>query len=477
MQPDAVAAAGGDGTVGKVLTDTWQFLWSSNSTSGKTITALIVIFGVVAAWQALRHRGRYLGYEAHWLAEVGKKLHDARVRTPSASEPSDPDSESSLLVELSTLTKAAPEASLIGLRLKAIDRMRQARVKVNVAALQQVTLLREHAKLSLAFPGYVASVAMMLGLLGTFIGLAQMVGQIEFQLAQAKQAQAALADARTAGKPAPKTDAGTVAAARPAATPTGKPAATSAGATWPAPPRAGTLPAARSVQTWTAPIEGLTAIIASKKTVFSCTIVGLICSIGLSFLNFLLARAQSAFYSQLERFTVEELLPATVPGVEGETALERVSLRLGDSFERLESLAKGHTRTIEQLRAMEKGFQVIVDNVVTLTRQGDQKSAAEATATLATVITQLTHVSGSVTGLVEAIPQMLSTFKESQERLAQQLQAAVTNQQPGMPAPTWSAAPRGARPAASEYDSWVSPHVLTAALVVVTMLLLLSWWW
>lgn len=351
-----------------------EFLWNSNTAPGKVIVLVILIATVIACRQALRHRRRYRTYEAMWLSRVADKLKLATTTPPSTDSAKGQlaeDAGGRKLVELATLMDGVPESSLIGDRLAALGRLRQARVRVNVSALQQMTSLREHANTTLALPAYVANLSMMLGLLGTFLGLSMMVSEIE----------------------------GTV---------------------------AGVVSGADRAFV-NASLTGLSNVISGKKTAFSCTLVGLFSSIGVSWLNFLLARAQSRFYDQLERFTAEELLPATVPSVEGETALERFSLQFGDSFERLEILAKEHGKTVEYLVAIEKSFGVIIDNVVAITRRGERTSTTD-DAVLAGVIAQLTQVNGSIGKLLEALPRMLSTHTQSQERLIADLAHATARE-------------------------------------------------
>ncbi|HEY0094133.1 MAG TPA: MotA/TolQ/ExbB proton channel family protein, partial [Archangium sp.] len=270
-----------------------SLLWQQNTGIGRLILLLLFALGVVAATAAIRHLHRYRTVEHKALDDVRAKLRGIRAREEAevaeGSRPAVPAP-----VELDELREHVPPGTLIGDRLAALARMKQARVKVNLEALQQITLLRENASVGLAFPGYAADLAMMLGMLGTFVGLCLMLMQMQGVLPSA----------------------------------TGVPAA------------GGFAEAAQS----------LGGIIASKKTAFVTTLVGLACAIAVSALNFFLARAQAACYGALESFTTEELLPATVGAVEDETAMEKLSLQLSDTFASLGSLSEHQAGNLERLQ-------------------------------------------------------------------------------------------------------------------------------
>lgn len=187
--------------------------------------------------------------------------------------------------------------------------MKQARVRVTVDALQQMTVMRENARAGLAFPGYAVDLCTMGGMLGTFIGLCMMLLQMQGVAPDGGEGAAG-----------------------------------------------GFAQASAS----------LGAIIASKKTAFVTTLIGLTCAIVVSFLNFLLARAQAAFYDALERFTAGELLPATVPAEEDETVMEKLSLQLAESFAKLGDIARIQERSGELQKGMQEAFSETVASIRSL---------------------------------------------------------------------------------------------------------------
>jgi hypothetical protein len=323
-----------------LASELFSFLWQGNSVPGRIITLALLGLGGTAGAAALRNRARYRGRETRALDDVQGTLR----RALAEQQPESPEPGAEPLppqpVELQTLRERAPADTLIGERLAALARMQAARVKVNLDALQQMTRLRESASPGLAFPGYAVDLAMMLGMLGTFIGLCLMLLQMQGVLPGAAGAQTDGAFAQ---------------------------AATSLG-----------------------------SIIASKKTAFVTTLIGLVCAIGISALNFLLARAQSVFYERLERFTTEELLPATLPQAEGESAMEKLSLQLSDAFAQLGSLTQHHTANLDRIEAMETAFGTIVENIRTVTTHAARAPAEETAGAMTSVTAQLAATSDSL---------------------------------------------------------------------------------
>jgi len=324
----------------------FSLLWQQNTGIGRLTLLLLFALGIAAAATAIRHLHRYRSVERRALEGVRAKLRGIRAREeaeqPEGGRPAVPPP-----IELAELSEHVPAGTLIGDRLAALARLKQARVKVNVEALQQITLLREGASPGLAFPGYAVDLAVMLGMLGTFVGLCLMLLQMQGVLPGA-------AGAPTAG---------------------------------------GFAEAAQS----------LGGIIASKKTAFVTTLVGLSCAIALSFLNFLLARAQSACYDALERFTAEELLPATVATVEDETAMERLSLQLSDTFASLGSLSEHQAGNLERLQEMQDAFGAIVGSIRAIMQQSARGPAEEAAGALTGLVKQLADANDALVKVAESV--------------------------------------------------------------------------
>ncbi len=317
-------------------------LWTGNTSIGRLILLLLLALGVAAGAAALRHRARY-AREQRTLDDVKGKLQRLR----DAEQPENGKPPLPAPVDLTELRENVDPKTLIGDRLETLARMKQARVKVNVDALQQMTVLRENASFGLAFPGYAIDAAMMLGMLGTFVGLCLMLLQMQSVLPSASGVPASGGFAEAA--------------------------------------------------------QSLGGIIASKKTAFVTTLVGLTCAIVISGLNFLLARAQSAFYDALERFTAAELLPATMPAVEDETAMEKLSLQLSDTFAMLGTLAGSHEKNLDRVQEMQAAFGAIVDSIRAITQQSARGPAEEAAGALTTLVRQLGDSNDALVRVAETV--------------------------------------------------------------------------
>jgi len=150
------------------MNDILNLLWANNTAMGRIIIILIVCFGIAGGLSAMKHRRRYLAREREWLDVVRDRLRraqDARqlpvtisaegVTEGALEEAAPPDPQpaaSGLLIELAELMEGIPPDTLIGDRLVSIVRMKQARAKVNIDALQQSTMLKESANSGLTFP-------------------------------------------------------------------------------------------------------------------------------------------------------------------------------------------------------------------------------------------------------------------------------------------------------------------------------------
>lgn len=353
-----------------------RLVWENNTASGRTIIVLVIIVGTFGSLCAISHFRRYRNTETMWLERVRQKLRLAREARQALSPDEQAPTTLSPIIDLNELAEGIPPSTLVGDRLHTILNMKQARVKVNVDALQQSSILKESAKWTLALPAYVVSLAMMLGLLGTFIGLSLMVMDI----------QHALPDASAQANPAQ----------------------------------------------WAESVSSLGRILAGKKTAFSATLSGLFFSIVVSSLNFALARAQSKLYDRLERFTTEELLPATVPAVDDETPWEKLSMQLGDSFEHLEALTTEQARSADQMAAVEKTFATVISNIEAITQRAATAPLQGMEGEITNVIGQLTRVNGAIIGLTETLPQILSSFRQTHQSTLTEIQNAMHTQQAGL---------------------------------------------
>ncbi len=401
----------------------WHGIWADNSAAGRIIVLIIFWLLAWALSSGVRHIRRY-GREERNLTLAIARLRQRMERRPEEPAgtveggaepllavgaaagdggfvpPVDSMSRSGVSpAELADLRLALAPDSLIAERCAAIEKLRTRQVRVNPSALQELSLARDQARPGMAVPAAVAGLATMLGLLGTFIGLAIMVQQIQFAL----------------------------------------------------PSSGGSV----TVGSWTQTVENIARILGGIKTAFSCSLVGIVCSIAASVTNFRLRSAQALLFERLERFTTEELLPAAVPAVEDESLLDRVSLQLESSFARLDDIQHQNQEALKDMTGAQRAFVDIVEEIRKITR-------GEASRNLEGVLEQVAQTNRSVLTVADQLPKVVSAIENGQRRLIERLASTLSGS-------LQSAAP--AAPAASPSWTWMAVLAVVAAGVLLVVVL------
>lgn len=383
-----------DGVSG-TATVLWGALWADNPFAGKLIILIIIVLLVRAVLVGLRQLARYreervdLRRVAHTLeewrqagaaAEAGDDQEEAEDATDEeASDQSSGDEEAATeaapavpaesfavrhphLIARDRLLEGIRRTSLVGERIVAIFKMRAYRVKVSLDTLQQLAVRRDESIPGSGFLSFAASLAMLLGILGTFIGLAAMVQQIHLGLPRDAQAI--------------------------------------------------------ELDLWASSIEHLKSVLGGMKTAFSTSLFGMGTAVVASSLDYRVRRARKELFEVLERLTAEELLPATVPSVEDELLLERVSFQLEESFQRLDEVARLNRETLGDLTATQEAFVEIVDEVRGITR-------AQAARNLDSLIDQVGRANEAVLRVAEQLPRIASSMDSTGERIERLVREAT----------------------------------------------------
>lgn len=407
----------------------WESLWGSNNLVGRSII-VVILFLLALAWAAAhKHRRRYRKKESGDLKKVEAKLIAWRNELQSPTQPKDdqpvddgkqdPEGEAFVppvvpLADLSELRLGTRPTSLIHERLAAIERMRQYHVKISVDTLQQLSIARETARPGLKLPNFAAGSAMMLGMLGTFIGLALMVQEIDLRL------PLGLEDL--------------------------------------------------TFESWTESIGDIRVVLGGMRTAFSTTLVGLTASILASIWGFRLRQAQAVFFERLDRFTTQELLPATVPIIEDESLLEQVSRKLEHSFSRVEELVVLNQETLRDLGGIEKSFLQIVKEIRSITK-------SEATRNLERVIDELARANSSILALVDHLPRVATAMEGNHQGLNSRLDKLLQSLQQFTSSPVRPAHEKAAEMFTASYSSGnrFGPALLRNIILIV-LVLLAAWW-
>jgi hypothetical protein len=226
--------------------------------------------------------------------------------------------------------------------------MRRSRVKIDLDTLQELAVYRDAAAPGQGFAGFAAGLCMLLGILGTFIGLSAMVQQIHLGL---------------------PTD-----------------------------------PASLTVDSWMVSVQQLGAVLGGMKTAFSTSLIGMAGAIVASIIAFRLGHRRRAVFEDLERFTAAELIPATVPTVEDEVLIAQVSRQLDDSFSRLDEIYRQNQEALEDLTAAQHAFVAIVDQIRDISR-------GQAARNLDGVLAQLAQSNEAVLAVSRQIPGIVTAFE------------------------------------------------------------------
>jgi len=406
----------------------FRVIITDNTLVGLILVALLAGMTTVAAAMARSHYRRYTGPETSYLNQVKSRLRsmqspaEAGAGTASAPEAAaaaastsssdkaaspppppppplvqtpGPDRTTaapppSNLVSAEELGSSVPPSSIIGDRLRVIALLRKSQTKVNLAALQQISRAREASRTSLRFPGLAVNLAMMVGLLGTFIGIAIVIQQIGL-----------------------------------------------------------------NINSGDGSLESFGKAFGGMYTKFSTTLVGLACAIVLACLNFRLAQAQERLFEDLDRFTVAELLPATVPVLEDETLLERVSRQLEESFTLIQEVAGENAKTAQEVGAIQAGFVDIVSNIRQQTRTESADRLQNLLGQVSGVMEQVGRVNESLKNLTVALPAALMESNRNLERFLAPLAANA----------------RWPEPRAPEGRSWRNGYVIAIGAAVLCALI------
>lgn len=245
-----------------------------------------------------------------WLNELNQSMNEDDEDTRDKLMGEEDDIVYQPTVDISMLLQGLNGKLIISDRLVTLEKLKKARVKVNIDVLQKLSLAAEGKEWTLKVPGYVMTLAMLLGVFGTFYGLSGMVGSIGAQLSSLSNA---------------------------------------------------------GIDQFTDILGDMQQVLGGAATAFATTLAGLTCTIVVSFFNFRLSQRQAAFYDHLESFTAEKLLPYAFPNLEEGDVLDQISDRLKDSFEELNDTIDKNNDAIENLNGLYQRFDEIIEQVQSIT--------------------------------------------------------------------------------------------------------------
>lgn len=328
------------------------------------VVGLILVMLVLSILITLRTLGRYAMEEVNinrmernidiWRDNIGKEVSDKNLgETDEEGLPNDtneiPTDEISLLqdspntkleyqpiIDPDRLLEGLSKQSLIRQRVEIIKRLKQFRIKIDVTVLQNLAIANESRHWIVKIPAFFSGLAMLLGMLGTFWGLMMMVSEIGGQLSAIDEAEFGNLLDR---------------------------------------------------------LQGIRGVLAGVGTAFYTTIAGLICTILTSIMNFLIEKTQLNLFERLETFTANDLLPATLPSLEGDSMMEQISYRLQDSFDNMNDVIDRNNESLSNLNGVYESFNQIISEIRQITQR-------EASNKLEGIILELSSVNNTMKDMI-----------------------------------------------------------------------------
>ncbi len=308
----------------------WFETYILGNTAIANIIILIILFLLGASvWMFLQHRSRITLEQAN-LVQLKSNLFDWKERTTNYDEldndfvedNKDEDEDIVTVYEASIENDLMPhitQNTIVFERLRVLQELRTTKSRVSIGVLQQMSEVQDAQFVSSRLPTYIMSLSMLLGMLGTFIGLTLMVGEMTQQLT-------AMDSAMGGSDP--------------------------------------------DAETLYASFAGIQNIMRGVGTAFTTTLAGLTCTIIVSALSFFQRSKKLAFFDSFEQFTVKELLPNTFPDLEQEEVINAIKEQLRETFENLNKTIDKNSKTLGNIDGLYEKFDSIIDTVKSVLATG-----------------------------------------------------------------------------------------------------------
>jgi biopolymer transport protein ExbB/TolQ len=154
---------------------------------------------------------------------------------------------------------------------------------------------------------------------------------------------------------------------------------------------------------------------------FSSGMAGLLGSIWISLVNLGLTSAQARFFEKFERFTVEELLPQTVPDIRNEAWLRQMHYKIGEAFERIKEIAEQNNQTVKEFEVVAAGFSRLVDSLEQSARKGASADVQKVLGQMGQIIGQVSRANDSALNLAHSVPQALEVAHTQNQNVLSRL--------------------------------------------------------
>lgn len=229
----------------------------------------------------------------------------------------------SLLMDSKKITDGVKENSLVYKRIQTINNLKEYGIKIDFDTLQKDIMKTESSSFRITFPEVAVNLSMTLGLLGTFVGLAIVVGNINALL-----------------------------------------------------PDVGTNPD-KLIETMRQSISEMRVVFAGINIAFITSITGIISAISCLIFNYLLQHARISFLKNLEFFTSSQLLPVTVEAVENAHRLENIYFNIKGSLLSLEKSLEKNNKIITELSVIQQYYKESIDNIKSIVYSAKDRDIIE----------------------------------------------------------------------------------------------------
>lgn len=349
-----------------------ELYWQNNTPIAKILILFILTLLLISVRMFFQNRAR-IGLEFFCLDKLKENLANWKEHTPleeiineeeyvESTQRVDGDFEEDII----TMYEASIEDDLMpGInrntmvfeRLKALQELRKTKSRVNVGVLQNLIEIQDSRYISSRLPSYIMTLAMLLGMLGTFIGLTILVSEITSQL------NLDVID---------KNDVNS------------------------------------QIKT---SFEKINNSLKGVGTAFTTTLMGLLCTIIVSALNFLQNQQKAKFFDLFEQFTVKELLPYTFPDMEQEEVINAIKDQLRETFDKLNRTIDKNRKTLGTIDGLYQKFDTVVDTV-------KEVMSAGSTAELHTVLQEMQGVNSNLNQIIDKYEnrKLLGDFQKVAEK-------------------------------------------------------------
>lgn len=337
------------------MNEIFEIVWSENTDIAKTIVCLIGGISLLAVYRSIKLARRFL-LEQNSLDKVKNNLYAQISKIKKAHSDDESILNSSRLADLinfNSLLKGIDHKKIIFERIRAIQTLKNSRLSVNYDLVRDTTIHKEHFSKSFRFPKYASGLCMMLGMLGTFIGLTMLVNQI-----------VTVTDSEM-----------------------------------------------KSIHEATDKIRQL---MSGVGTAFSTTLMGLLGTIIINLFNYRLENRAYRFLSELEEFMVRDIIPLapSISQKSSQDLLRDMTENFESTYSDISATIKSNENNLLQLNNIYGKFREIIDEVHHISQTNSSTQLSTVVSELTTVNTAISSIVAQYNAKLDHLGQLQKTNEQ-----------------------------------------------------------------